>query len=557
MIRKPAWYALAGILTAVSLYSPMTVSHEARAAEQVAAAPVPAPVSKGVQKLVGLIPELTSRYVVYDGEVDGPGVSGVSVTFASSAAEKEKATDRAIFSGTGDLLKLTLAPKAAEKPVAWTDQQWKDRAAAFVADLKPAGGVYQPRTITREQSQTTVRLVKTWNNVAFEDTYDVLVTFDGTGRLVAFDTFAGKPYEPVDSSSLPSLQKALTAQQAAAKYAESRPLELVYLLPGEYSQAERVQAQLTYVVKDGVVRGAHTGSALDAFSGKRLAELASSGKQPVQTIAVNGTGEKWVATTEVQAQDLVRKLAHVEPGKLPLSSFTAAYDNGEERRFFIWGHFSEGTAAEDKQYQMGQFPEGVAAKERLHILLETDGKTGQLLRLAMSTAADGSGKPDKQRDWKTAEAILKRLLPSGTTQLQMRDAGNENLTLITADPLVNGLPVYQEGQTSEQGMYTILLDAASGNVKDIQIRRPADWIAPARTSALSEQEAVAAILKTYPLELTYFSQTDPQTQAVTWKLAYDLSFRQSKAHCFCGGEPKVDLTVRVDAVTGKVLTDEQ
>lgn len=557
MIRNPAWYALAGILTAASLYSPITASPYAQAAEQTAPAPVPAPVSQGVQNLVRLIPELASRYVVYDGEVDGPGVSGVSVTFASSAAEKDKATDRAIFSAKGDLLKLTLEPKATAKPVAWTDQQLKDKAAAFLASLHPAGGVYQMRAITRKQSQTTARLAKTWNNVAFEDMYDVLVTFDGTGRLVAFDTFGGKLYETVNPAALPSPQRALTARQAAARYAENLPLQLVYLLPGEYSQAERVQAQLAYVVKDGVVSGAHTGSALDAYSGKRQAELTVPAKQPVQTISFNGTGEKWVATTESQAQDLVRKLARVEPGKLPLSTFTEASGSGHNTRFFIWGQFSEGIAAADKQYQIGRFPDGLPAKERLHILLETDEKTGQLLRLAMSTGAEESGKADKQRDWKTAEAVLKRLLPSGTTQLQMRDAGDETLTLIIADPLINGIPVYQEGQTSEQGMYTVALNAASGKAVDIQIRRPADLAAPARAAALSEQAAVAALLKAYPLELTYVSQVDPQTQAITWKLAYDLSFRQSKAHCFCGPEPKVDLTVRVDAVTGKVLTDEQ
>ncbi|MFP3381689.1 hypothetical protein SB767_35820, partial [Bacillus sp. SIMBA_069] len=62
---------------------------------------------------------------------------------------------------------------------------------------------------------------------------------------------------------------------------------------------------------------------------------------------------------------------------------------------------------------------------------------------------------DKKRDWREAEALLKRLIPAGTTQMRMKDVGDTNYTLITADPLLNGIPIYQAGQQSEEGMYTL------------------------------------------------------------------------------------------------------
>ncbi|QRG67270.1 hypothetical protein [Brevibacillus choshinensis] len=561
MIRKPAFCVLTGALTVVSLYtSPIAASHQAKAAniavgmQASAVVPVPVQVSKGVQQLVRLIPELSNRYVVFGGDVDGPGVSGVIVTFAPSAAEKEAARDQAIFDPTtGNLLKLDLEPKAAQKPIALTDQQARARASAFVAGLPAAGSVYQARSVTRESAQTTVRLVRTVNNVALDDSYDAFVTFDGTGRVVAFRTFDGRLYEKITPTALPSPQRIISAQQAVLRYKESHPLELIYLLPSDYSLTDPVQAKLTYVVKDGVIKQTHTGSALDAFNGKRL---SANEKQSVQTVSVNGTGEKWIAQSEQQAQDIVRKLLRVEPQKLPFATFTEAYDNGQERRFFIWGHFNEGTIDQDKPYSLGQFPAGVKMDERAHLLVETDAMTGQLLRLVKSDGVISRLKTDKQRDWKSAEAVLKRLLPTGTTSLRVQDVGDATLTLYTADPMINGIPVYQEGQTAEQGMYTIRVDSSTGKIEEISIQRPVELIAPARTKALVEQGAVDRLLKAYPLELTYIHQKNPQTGATTWKLGYDLSFRQTKVHCFCGVEEKVDLTVRMDAVTGNVMVKE-
>ncbi|MED4780445.1 hypothetical protein [Brevibacillus choshinensis] len=561
MIRKPVMCVLTGALAAVSLYtSPITVMNDAKAAnlatglQATAIVPIPVQVSKGVQQLVRLIPELSSRYVVYGGDVDGPGVSGVSVTFAPSAAEKETATDRAIFeSATGNLLRLDLQPKEAQKPIVLTDQQARAKASAFVAGLQSAGSVYQTKGITREGAQTTVRLVRTLNNVVLDDAYDAFVTIDGTGRIIAFRTFDGRLYEKISLNALPSPARVISAQQAVLRYNESHPLELIYLLPSEYNGTDPVQAKLTYVIKDGIIKQSHTGSAIDAFSGKRL---ITNQNQSVQNVSINGTGEKWMAQSETQAKDIVRKLMRMEPGKLPLSTFTEAYDNGQERRFYIWGHFSEGTPDQEKQYRIGQLPVGVKMDERLHILMETDAKTGQLLRLVMSEGVISRLKTDKKRDWKSTEAVLKRLLPTGTNQMRIQDVGDDTLTLYTADPMINGIPVYQEGQTAEQGMYTIRVDSSTGKIEEITIQRPAEVIAPARTKALMEPGAVDRLLKAYPLELTYIHQTNLQTGAITWKLGYDLSFRQTRSHCFCGVEDKVDLTVHVDAVTGKVVAKE-
>ncbi|MED1952405.1 hypothetical protein [Brevibacillus centrosporus] len=565
MLRKPALCVLTGALAAVSLYtSPMMPTPYAKAENlapstlaAAAAVPVPVEVAKGVQQLVRLIPELSQRIVSFGGDVDGPGVSGVQVIFAATAAEQETSTDRAIFDpATGKLLNLNLQPKAAQKPVAMTDQQAKAKASAFVAGLQAGGSAYQPKEITRESSLTTVRLVRTVNNVVLDDAYDAFVSFDAVGRIISFRMFDGRLYEKISLSALPSANRVISAQQAVEKYKESHPLELIYLLPSQYSLGSPVQAKLAYVVKDGVITQSHTGSALDAFTGKRLGSPSPAQLQPAKTISVNGTGEKWVAQSEAQAKDIVRKLLRVEPEKLPLATYTEAYGDGQERRLYIWGHFAEGTADQDKRFQMGQIPAGVKANERLHALVETDATTGQLLRLEMSDGTSVSAKTDKARDWSAAEATLKRLLPTGTSQVRVRDVGNDQSTLITADLMINGLPVYQADQIVEDGMYTLRVDSATGKVIQIQMNRPTEIIAPARTKALMEQGAVERLLKAYPLELTYIHQTDLQSGAISWKLGYDLSFRQTRAHCFCGVESKVDLTVHLDAVTGQVIVKE-
>lgn len=560
--RKPVLFLLTGALTAASLCTaPIAGVSHAFATSPVssanAAPPVPVQVSKGVQKLVRLVPELSSRYVFYGGDVDGPGVSGVTVTFAKSSAEKDSAADRAIFdSQTGDLLVLELEANLSGKPFVLSDEQVRAKAVSFVAGLQTMSNTYQPREVTRKEGQVTVRLVRKLNNVVLDDSYDCFVHFDSTGRLIGFRTFDGGLYEKVSPATLPSTQRVLSAQQAVQRYQESHPLELVYLLPEQFKGDATVQARLAYVVKDGIITHTHTGSALDAVNGKRMMDQLNYRREPVQTITVNGTGERWTALTEAQGLDLVRKLFRIEPVALPVVSFVEKADEGKERRFFIWGHFREGTTDQEKPYQLGQFPENVNSKERMHILLETDAKTGQLIRLVTKDGSDPAGKTDKKRDWASAEALLKRLIPTGTTPMRMKDVGSEAITQITADPVINGIPVYQEGQQDQEGMYTLTMNPYNGKVEEVILDGPPIMSFPSTSQAISGEAAVDSLLKEFPLELTYIHVTDPQTGAISWKLAYDLSFRQTRSHCFCGGEPKVDRTVWVDAVTGKVIVNE-
>lgn len=564
MIRKPVLCVLTTALAAVSLYTaPSAGANHVSAYGPLASVqaktvvPVPMQVSKGVQQLVRLVPELGSRYVVNNGEVDGPGVSGVSVSFALSSKDADTATDYAVFdSQTGNLLVLQLAPKSPEKPAVLTEQQLKAKASAFVAGLQSPGNGYLPREIIRIEERTTVRMVRKINNVALDDGYDAFVSFDNAGRIVAFQTFNGKLHEKINVASLPSAQRVLSAQQANLRFQESRPLELVYLLPGQIDRANTVEAKLAFVVKDGMITQDHTGSALDAVSGKRLLEPSGNPKPSSQTINLNGTGEKWLAQTDAQARDLVRMLFRLETGKLPLVTFVEKQADGQERRLFIWGHFREGATDQEKQYEIGQFPEKVSANERRHILLETDEKTGRLIRFVTKEGEDVRVKTDKKRDMAAAEALLKRLVPTGGNQMVMKDMGSENHTFLTVDPLINGIPVYREGQMDQEGMYTVLINSRTGAIEEVTVGAPASLVVPSTSKAISEKEAVNRLLKAFPLELTYNQQTVEHTGATTWKLAYDLSFRQTRSHCFCGGESKVDLTVRVDGLTGEVIVKE-
>lgn len=561
--RRPAVFALAGALIAVSVCSApiagmsgVAAAAQGSHAKATGVVPIPVQVSKGVQQLVKLVPELSKRYVVYGGDVDGPGVSGVTVSFANSAADKES-RDHAIFNPqTGSLLALNLEPKTVAKPIVLSDQQARTKAVAFVAGLQAAGNAYQAREVVREGGLTTVRLVRKLNNVVLDDEYDCFVTFDGAGRLIGFLTFNGSLHEKISAASLPSVQRVLSLQQANTRYQQSRPLELVYMLPEMMNETKPTEAKLTYVVRDGVIGQSYTGSALDALTGKRLIEQANVPKQLTQTISISGTSENWSALTETDARDMVRMLFHIEPGKLPLATFVEKRDNGQERRFFIWGGFRPEATDQDKQYEIGQFPANVTGKDRRHILLETDGKTGQLIRFVTKDGSEGDANTNKKRDWQMAETLLKRLLPAGTNQMRMQDVGNERYTLITADPVVNGIPVYRQGQREEEGMYTLLLNARTGTVEELTLAKPANMVVPPRSKAINEQAAIKQLLKAFPLELTYIHSKNPQTGAVTWKLGYDLSFRQTRAHCFCGGPGKVDLTVHVDAVTGKVIVKE-
>lgn len=561
--RTVSWY-LSGTLAAATVFAaPLsgagaTTSVTVAQAQSVVA--VPMHVTKGVQKLVKLLPELSSRYVVYGGDVDGPGVSGVAVTFALSAAEAESSMDDAIFDGqTGELLRLNLTPKAATKPAYPTEQQAKARALAFVAGLQgtATGNAYQAREVFKNKDLLTVRLVRVLNNVVLDDDYDCLVSFDASGRIVWFSTFDGRLYEKVSPSSLPSPQRIISPEQAVRKWQESRPLELVYLLP-IHNQSDQVEAKLAYVLKNGIITQQHTGSALDAFSGKRLVTTNSRATtNPSQIINVTGTGERWVAQTETQARDLLRMLFRIETEKLPLSIYEASYDDGPALRYFIWGNFGEGVPDADKISRMATFPEGSNNGEQHHLLV-TDAKTGELLEFStkVNNPQWSNVKTDKKRDRMEADKLLKRLAPSGSNQIQITEDGDERYTSIIADPLVNGIPVYGVNQSVENGMYTIQIDSWTGTWEQVSINKPASVKYPARSQALKEQVAMTRLLQTYPLELTYIHQPDYKKGTITWKLGYDLSFRQTRSHCFCGGEFKVDDTFYVDAITGKVIVNE-
>ncbi|AWX58534.1 hypothetical protein AB432_027400 [Brevibacillus brevis] len=561
--RTVSWF-LSGALAAATVFAaPLSgagATSPVSVAQAQAVVAVPMHVTKGVQKLVKLLPELSSRYVVYGGDVDGPGVSGVVVTFAQSAAEAESSMDNAIFDGqTGELLRLNLTPKATTKPAYPTEQQAKTRALAFVAGLQGTGtgNTYQAREVYKNKDLLTVRLVRVLNNVVLDDDYDCLVSFDASGRIVWFSTFDGRLYEKVSPSSLPSPQRVISAEQAVRKWQESRPLELVYLLP-IHNQSDQVDAKLAYVLKNGIITQQHTGSALDAFSGKQLITKNNRATTPPsQTINVTGTGEKWVAQTETQARDLLRLLFSVETEKLPLSVYEASYDDGSARRYFIWGNFGEGLSDADKISRLATFPEGSSNGEQHHLLV-TDAKTGQLLEFSTkeNNPQWSNVKTDKKRDRMEADKLLKRLTPSGSNQILVTEDGDERYTSIVADPLVNGIPVYGLNQSVEDGMYTIRIDSWTGTWEQVSINKPVSVKYPARSQALKEQVAMTRLLQTFPLELTYIHKPDYEKDTITWKLGYDLSFRQTRSHCFCGGEFKVDDTFYVDAITGKVIVNE-
>ncbi|MFD2089469.1 hypothetical protein [Brevibacillus brevis] len=559
--RTVSWF-LSGTLAAATVFagplSGAVATSPVNVAQAQSVVAVPMHVTKGVQKLVKLLPELSSRYVVYGGDVDGPGVSGVVVTFAQSAAEAESSMDDAIFDGqTGELLRLNLTPKAATKPAYPTEQQAKTRALAFVAGLQGTGNTYQTREVYKNKDLLTVRLVRVLNNVVLDDDYDCLVSFDAAGRIVWFSTFDGRLYEKVSPSSLPSPQRVISSEQAVRKWQESRPLELVYLLPIR-NQSDQVEAKLAYVLKNGIITQQHTGSALDAFSGKRLVtKNTQATTTPSQTIHVTGTGEKWVAQTETQARDLLRMLFRIETEKLPLSIYEASYDDGRAIRYFIWGNFDEGVPDAEKITRMTAFPEGSSNGEQRHLLV-TDAKTGELLEFStrVNNPQWSNVKTDKKRDRMEADKLLKRLTPSGRNQIQITEDGDERYTSLIADPLVNGIPVYGINQSVEQGMYTIRIDSWTGTWDQVSINKPASVKYPARSQALKEQVAMTRLLQTFPLELTYIHQPDYKKDTITWKLGYDLSFRQTRSHCFCGGAFKVDDTFYVDAITGKVIVNE-
>jgi len=559
--RKPGLLLLAGVLAAGSLCVSPLMEASAFAGKKVQAAatvtPIPLQVSKGIQQVVKLIPELTKTHVVYVGDVDGPGVSGVAVAFAKSASDPDTQSNRAIFDPvTGSLLVLELAPHKAEKPVL-TDQLASAKALAFVTSMEN-GNTYQAYEIMVKDGLTTVRLVRKINHVPLDDAYDSFVTFDSTGRLVGFRNFNGKSHEKLVPATFPSAQRVISAPQAAQLYVNSQPLELVYLLPEKRISGQRQEARLVYVVKDGVITKSHSGGAFDAVNGKRLLESSTpqTPKTAAQAVTINGTGENWSALTAGQAANVVRALFKNEPGKLPLVSFDQTLEDGQVLRYFIWGHFRADAKNEDKIYELGLYPDTGSSSEKRHIMLVTDAKTGELLRYVSKNDQAPIKAGDSKQVWNAAEATLKRLLPSGPTPLRVSNegTGEDKTILINADPIVNGIPVYREGQTAAEGMYSLLY--RGGALEEVILNRSDDLVFPQASKAISQQAAAQHLLKTLPLELSYVHLTNPETDAVTWKLAYDLSFRQSRAHCFCGPGEKIDSTVQVDAFSGKVTVKE-
>ncbi|RNB53861.1 hypothetical protein EDM57_18575 [Brevibacillus gelatini] len=559
-LKKTVLCVLTGALTVTSVIAaPLAGASTDQSARSVIAANaqgvVPQPVAKGIEKLVRLLPELASRKIVYGGDVDGPGISGVQVSFERAVNGADQGEDSAIFDpATGHLLRLELVPANGAKPAFPTEQQAKTRAENFIAGLVGAGNAYQARAVTEDEGRLTVRMVRKVNNVVLDDAYDSFVSFDASGRLVGFSTLDGRLYEAVNPAALPAPKSVISAAQAVANWKAQRPLELVYLLPDEQGQGKQVAASLAYIVKDGIISQEYTGSALDAFSGKRLAAPATQ----AQILNVTGTGENWRALTESEARNLLRILFKLESGTLPLAVFEETYDDGQARRFFVWGYFQEGVADSDKKYQLGNFPEGISQGQSQHMMLEIDAGTGRLIRFVYKQAEEqwSTAKTDKSRDRKEAEGVLKRLVPSGSQQLRITDIDHDKYTVIAADPLVGGIPVYRIGQMAEEGMYTITVNSWTGKVEEVSVNRPDHIVFPDRAKALHEQQAMERLLQALPLELTYIHQKDWETGAITWKLGYDLSFRQTRSHCFCGGEAKIDTTVYVDALTGQTIVKE-
>jgi hypothetical protein len=567
--RKYAAVFWTGALTAASLLvsqmaaaTPLSkphadvAPHAESAQTQKAPDPIPAPVSKGIQHLVRLVPELASRVVVYSGPVDGPGISGDRVTFGIRG-DAEESRDWAVFHPqTGDLLSLEIAPEQPNTGPALEDQQVIEKASAFLSRLHPNGLSYRPRGVTRQGELRTIRFVRTIHDIPLDDGYDCFVTADKSGRIVGFRTFDGALYQEWSPASFPSAQRAMSPETAKQRYVQSHPLEPVYLLPSLSDSRTPVEARLVYAIRDGVVHGQHSGSALDAVKGSRLA--ASRQQAEVRTLTVTGTGEAWTARTEAEAQALVKRALGADVQKLPVTIYTDMLDNGEQHRFFIWGFFEEGVGDRDKVYALGQFPSGLSPALRTHVLLKTDAATGRLINVVLDDGLHGGPPTDKKRDWAAATALLERLLPAGTHKLRVQDTGGENWTTITADPIVNGIPVVWEDEMEEEGAYTISVNPLDGSIKQVWLAQP-DWADvryPSPAAAVSEQQAVSALLDAYPLELMYVRGDWLHTEGQTWQLAYDLSFRQSRSYCYCGVKPKVDLTVYVDGHTGSVVVRE-
>mgnify|MGYP001036914090 FL=1 len=571
--RKPTMLVLTGVLAAAGLLSaPVATAQDlTRTAllygtEQQSITPVPAAVTKGIQQLALLLPELSALQVELRGPVDGPGTSGIAIAFLTKAGQaEEEVAGEAIFAGdSGNLLNLWLKPTAEKPAKPFSEEEARAKAESFAAGLLSAKNRYYALETHRDEAgMTDVRLVRKINQVVLDDAYDVFVTFDPNGRLVGFRTFNGKMYEPVNLAELPPAQRVISVEQAEAVFAKSKPLEKVYLLPQQAESGQPVEARLVYVIRDGVVKHTHTGGAVDAVTGKRLLNQAveqPSVAKASQTVTLQGAGRNWSAQTAEQAAEVVRKLFRAEPGKLPVSSFTEEWSDGRKIRAFIWGHFREEVADADKQYELGSFPEGIAAEQKKHLMLVTDAGTGEVIRFLQFDQTGENGASvisDEQRAMQVVKETLEQLLPAGEIRLVLRDFGTAENRVVKADPVINGIPVYREGQTSEEAMYTVAVDSRNGKIQEVQRNVPAQPVYPQATNAISEEEAVKRLLLKFPFMLTYIHQIDAETGKIKWNLAYDLSYRQSRAACFCGPEPLVDETISVDAFSGEVAVKEQ
>lgn len=234
--RKHALRLCAGTVITASLLSfPFASPGQASAAKAAAAVtPVPVAISKGIQNVTRLIPELRNGSVVYDGPVDGPGVSGDRVSFIMAGNKDGEPQDQAIFdSQSGNLLVLELKPSGASthQTGLLTEEVVRSRAAAFLYGLHPFGKSYEARDVTRQDGTRqdemdqdgtfTVRFVRKHNQVALNDAYDCLVTVDATGRIIGFRTLNGALYEPIDHKEMPSPQRVLSMTTAHQRFAES------------------------------------------------------------------------------------------------------------------------------------------------------------------------------------------------------------------------------------------------------------------------------------------------------------------------------------------------
>jgi hypothetical protein len=522
-----------------------------------AAAAFPA-VQKGLPHLYRLFPPLKGLPYGSVGDVDGPGISGISVHFYRQPDKPESEVAEAIFDPeSGALLRFTadqLWKGPANGP---SDALAKEKAVTFVQSLDANGKEYVVQGIAHEQETATVRLIRMINGVQLPDNYDCFVTVDGAGNIRQFRTMQqGNFYEKLDARAFPSPENALPKTEAVKRFVANNPLRPAYLLPpGQAGSAGQPQeAKLLYVLQGGILRNFPTGGAIDAVGGQPLPARA---KPAAQLLSISGSGEPLKARTPEEAKRLIQQAFQGDPGTLPLTVFEEEQPYGQKVRFYIWGYFDPQLEDFEKRIHIGSYPEALEEAKKAHYLLETDAATGRVLRYAFRHYRDELRLDKKQhqlRDQAAMSNFLKRYLPPGQHQLIVTDLGGAYTSYYVIDPLKDGIPVIREGMMEEEGMYTIGIDSATGKINEASFSLPDSVAYPDRQKAISPQAAAEALLETYPLQLYYVRTQDQQSETGTWKLIYDLSYRKSRSHCFCGAEEKQDLTVHVDAFSGKVMT---